>query len=179
MQECFNIQIRGSLLAFEFWLYDWESSEYITDFKDSPITLTFVVDKDKVKNWADLVVYYIDENGEKAEAIDVTYNEKTGEVFVTVTHFSTYALFEEEGSGTAKSVNTQSDQGGEEENTGTVKVVDESGTTGSSGSTDKDGQRLPNTATDHFNLLMMGVIVFGLGGSILLVRYLRLKVTNG
>lgn len=67
----------------------------VTDFSDTPITVTFKVNPDKVKNWDDLKVVYIDDNGEKQEFITpLSYNKETGEVVAELTHFSAYGVFE-------------------------------------------------------------------------------------
>ncbi|WP_186577116.1 glycosyl hydrolase [Aquibacillus kalidii] len=67
----------------------------ITNFNDNPITLTFKVNPDKVNNWEDLKVVFIDGKGVKKEFITpVSYNKKTGEVVAEVEHFSTYGVFE-------------------------------------------------------------------------------------
>ncbi|WP_117149310.1 glycosyl hydrolase 53 family protein [Paraliobacillus zengyii] len=69
--------------------------EELTDFSDTPITVTFKVDPDKVKNWDDLKVVYIDENGEKKEFITpISYNKETGDLVAELTHFSAYGVFE-------------------------------------------------------------------------------------
>ncbi len=67
----------------------------ITEFADQPITVTFAVNKNKVKNWEDLKVVYIDENGDHKEIISpISYNKETGEVVAKLTHFSAYGVFE-------------------------------------------------------------------------------------
>ncbi|WP_117156475.1 5'-nucleotidase C-terminal domain-containing protein [Paraliobacillus quinghaiensis] len=69
--------------------------EDITEFSDNPITVTFTVDKNKVNNWEDLKVVYIDENGDQKEIISpISYNKETGEVVAELTHFSAYGVFE-------------------------------------------------------------------------------------
>ncbi|WP_117168522.1 glycosyl hydrolase 53 family protein [Paraliobacillus sediminis] len=69
--------------------------EEVTDFSDTPITITFKINPDKVKNWDDLKVVYIDDNGEKKEFITpISYNKETGEVIAELTHFSAYGVFE-------------------------------------------------------------------------------------
>ncbi|WP_058308989.1 glycosyl hydrolase 53 family protein [Gracilibacillus massiliensis] len=67
---------------------------------DTPVTLTFTIDPDKVKNWNNVKVYYIDENGEKKEeATIVSIDKDTGEIVSEVDHFSIYGVFEEDSSG--------------------------------------------------------------------------------
>ncbi|GGM42196.1 hypothetical protein GCM10011351_30320 [Paraliobacillus quinghaiensis] len=69
--------------------------EDITEFSDNPITVTFTVNKNKVNNWEDLKVVYIDENGDQKEIISpISYNKETGEVVAELTHFSAYGVFE-------------------------------------------------------------------------------------
>ncbi|MDL4840557.1 pullulanase [Aquibacillus rhizosphaerae] len=70
-------------------------AEEISDFGETPVTLTYTVNPNKVTNWEDLTVVYMDENGDRKEMISpVSYNKKTGEVIANVTHFSAYGLFE-------------------------------------------------------------------------------------
>ncbi|SHM73121.1 glycosyl hydrolase 53 family protein [Gracilibacillus kekensis] len=67
---------------------------------ETPVTLTFTIDPDKVKNWDNVKVYYIDENGDKKEeATIISINKDTGEIVADVNHFSIYGVFEEDVSG--------------------------------------------------------------------------------
>ncbi|WP_235988994.1 glycosyl hydrolase 53 family protein [Aquibacillus kalidii] len=76
----------------------------LTEFRDNPITITFKVNPNKVKNWEDLKVVYIDTNGNKKEFITpISYNKDTGEVVAQVTHFSAYGVFEVADQGTTES----------------------------------------------------------------------------
>ncbi|WP_112182104.1 glycosyl hydrolase 53 family protein [Paraliobacillus zengyii] len=86
-----NKDVLSELIDFSLLI----GGEEITDFSDTPITVTFKVDPDKVKNWDDLRVVYIDKNGEKKEFITpISYNKETGEVVAELTHFSAYGVFE-------------------------------------------------------------------------------------
>nr|WP_304466261.1 LPXTG cell wall anchor domain-containing protein [Paraliobacillus sp. X-1268] len=86
-----NKDVLSELIDFSLLI----GGEEITDFSDTPITVTFKVDPDKVKNWDDLRVVYIDENGEKKEFITpISYNKENGEVVTELTHFSAYGVFE-------------------------------------------------------------------------------------
>nr|WP_249316537.1 bacterial Ig-like domain-containing protein [Bacillus sp. FJAT-50079] len=77
---------------FDFTLM--ADGEPITDFAE-PITLIFTVDADKVNEWEQLRVVYIDENGKWKELIEPeSISKESNEVVAKVTHFSIYGVFE-------------------------------------------------------------------------------------
>ncbi|MBP3951623.1 LPXTG cell wall anchor domain-containing protein [Bacillus sp. YZJH907-2] len=123
-------------------LYDFTLSsngEAIT-FTETPITLTFDVDQEKVKNWKNVRVFYIDENGVKQEEITPTkYDSSTGEVIAEVTHFSIYGAFE---------IADDEVKVGE----GQTEVDDQTG---------KD--KLPDTATNQYNWFVIGLLLVVIG----------------
>nr|WP_186576924.1 LamG-like jellyroll fold domain-containing protein [Aquibacillus kalidii] len=122
--------------------------EEITEFADTPITVTFKVNPDKVKNWDNLKVVYIDNNGKKKEFLTpISYNKKTGEVVAELTHFSAYGVFEVE----STEANTQ---------TGT------------------DEESLPDTATNLYNWLAIGLFLVVAGGIILFTVKRRKNIMN-
>ncbi|WP_117168634.1 glycosyl hydrolase [Paraliobacillus sediminis] len=103
--------------------------EEITDFGDSVVTLIFTVDPEKVNNWDNLRVVYMDQNGDQKEFIVPTFNEKTGEVIAKVDHFSAYGVFEIESESETTNVDSEA------------------------------GEKLPDTATNQFNWLVSGIIL--------------------
>ncbi|RCW77295.1 secreted pullulanase [Saliterribacillus persicus] len=106
----------------------------ITEFPDQPITVTFAVNKNKVKNWEDLKVVYIDENGDHKEIISpISYNKEKGEVVAELTHFSAYGVFE--------IASDSDDEGASKDN----------------------GEALPDTATNQYNWLLVGGLLLVIG----------------
>ncbi|MGG0717530.1 choice-of-anchor I family protein [Robertmurraya massiliosenegalensis] len=152
-----------------------EDGTLIDKFEDSKIILQFKVDPKEIKNWEDVVVYYIDENGKKAEKIMPTsYDSTNGNVWVEVSHFSTFGVFEETAS--------ENDEPNPEEepsnNNGSNTDEDpsdnkDSNTNGKQSEKNNSGHKLPDTATNHFNLMAIGLILVVLGGIGVVIRKRR------
>lgn len=124
-----------------------EDGTKISKFENHKVTLKFKVDPLKVKDWNNVVVYYIDENGNKAEKIIPTKNDsKNGYIWAEVSHFSTYGVFEVTSS----------------ENNTTNPVVESKN--------NNTGNELPNTATNHFNLIVMGLMLVVIGGIVVIFK---------
>ncbi|WP_077065152.1 LamG-like jellyroll fold domain-containing protein [Gracilibacillus massiliensis] len=105
---------------------------------DSPITVTFTIDPDKVENWDNINVVYIDDNGDKKEVIVPNSIVKTtGEVVAELSHFSIYGVFEL----------------ADEE----IAQIEDAENT------------LPDTATNQYNWLILGLVLMAVGGSIFLI----------
>ncbi|SFL42209.1 LPXTG-motif cell wall anchor domain-containing protein [Gracilibacillus orientalis] len=168
--------------------------EVFSDFGEHRVTLTFTVNEDKIENGNELAVYLLDENGEKQQEIDVEYDKEQQIVIADVAHFSLYGVFEnttpnEEQTEDEKEDNEpETDHGDENPN---EKIPEEESTTNN---TDKDntsnekneksvqekesprssqsqyeeteGQPLPDTATNQFNYILIGLLVIT-GGCIL------------
>ncbi|MFC4386673.1 LPXTG cell wall anchor domain-containing protein, partial [Gracilibacillus marinus] len=118
---------------------------------DTPITLTFVVNTENVKDTNLLKVFYWNEDTEKWELIGGEYRD--GKVIATTNHFSTFAVFE-------TSVN-------EEDHTEQPQPVDE----GNKEENNTGKEMLPNTATSMFNWLAFGALLLLFGLIIGMVRY--------
>lgn len=143
--------------VIDFALVDG-NGEFITEFKDNPITLTFVINPNLVKNWDNVKVVYLDENGEMKEFLTPKSVDKVnGYVTVDVTHFSSYGVFE------VASADTE--------------TPDTEGTKEETPSNNDSGQKLPATATDDYNLLASGLLLVVVSGVIFLVLN-RKRVTN-
>ncbi|MGX6443809.1 leucine-rich repeat domain-containing protein [Neobacillus sp. K501] len=126
-------------------VYDFtitQGNKVVSQFSQ-PITLTFNVNLDGVKDPSKLKVFYYNEKTGKWENIGGTF--ANGVVTAETSHFSTYTVFESNES----NVSTQ----------GTGSVV-----------TKSEGENLPNTATSMFNYLAIGMILLLIGTSLLLVN---------
>ncbi|MGP4039201.1 glycosyl hydrolase 53 family protein [Gracilibacillus sp. D59] len=132
-----------------------ESLSELIDFKltadgekidfDQPVTITFTVDSAKVTNWDDLKVFYIDEDGVKQEEVEVIdYDSKTGEVTANVDHFSIYGVFELADADSPPAV-----------------------------SNDPIGEKLPDTATNQFNWIVLGITFILIGLSTIFIMRKR------
>lgn len=168
-----------------------EDGTVIDKFEDNKGILQFKVEPNKIENWANVVVYYIDENGKKAEKITPTsYDSTLGKVWVEVSHFSTFGVFEEtssdnngeDSSDDHKDSNTDGDQSGDkgsdsgdnsENSGGNVPGNKDSNTNGKQSEKNSSGNKLPNTATNHFNLIAIGFVIVILGGIGVFIRKRR------
>ncbi|MEH7113792.1 choice-of-anchor I family protein [Neobacillus niacini] len=127
-----------------------EDGKMIDKFESNKVTLKFKLDPSKVKDWKNVVVYFINENGKMAEKIiPVKYDSKNGYIWAEVSHFSTYGVFEVASS----------------ENKPSVPVANSTN--------NHSGHELPNTATNHFNLLVMGFLLVIVGGGIVFYQKRR------
>ncbi|QGH36784.1 family 43 glycosylhydrolase [Gracilibacillus salitolerans] len=167
-------------------LYDFTLTSNGEDISfDSPVTLTFKVDEEKVKNWDNLIVVYVNENGEQIEEIiPESIDSATAEVGADVSHFSIYGVFEVAGDGTSDDgssedengtgSNDPSDNEGRAEDDGSTENNDETGDDSSSDNDDQtegDGETLPETATNQYNWLALGLLLLAIGvGAFLTVR---------
>ncbi|WP_163969546.1 LPXTG cell wall anchor domain-containing protein [Oceanobacillus halotolerans] len=88
----------SSVFAFNILLD--EMSPYTRNFSE-PVEVTFQVDPAEVRNWDDLVLRYIDQDGNAKNYKNQfeSVNKQTGEVVANVYHFSEYGIFEVPGSG--------------------------------------------------------------------------------
>lgn len=126
-------------------VYDFtitQGNKVVSQFSQ-PITLTFNVNLDGVKDPSKLKVFYYNEKTGKWENIGGTF--ENGVVTAETRHFSTYTVFESNES----TVSTQE--------TGSIVTKSES-------------KKLPNTATSMFNYLVIGMILFLIGAGLLLVN---------
>ncbi|MBU8917671.1 CehA/McbA family metallohydrolase [Bacillus sp. FJAT-29953] len=107
-----------------------------------PITLTFDIDMNKVKNSSNLKVFYYNEKTKKWELMPGSIYAN-GKVTVKTSHFSTFTVFEVAGDkapNDAKAPNALKENG------------------------------LPNTATNSFNILAVGLLLLLLGSVVFLVK---------
>jgi LPXTG-motif cell wall-anchored protein len=118
----------------------------VTNFS-TPVTLKFIIDPQRVKNWDDVKVAYIGDDGKIIEYITPkAINKETGEITVEVSHFSKYAVVETASTGAAnKNIAT--------------------GTNQYSGN-----NQLPKTATNTYNILLFGMLLLTAGGLSIIFR---------
>ncbi|MGM0836974.1 MAG: choice-of-anchor I family protein [Bacillota bacterium] len=151
---------KGSIGPVYDFIIQKQDGTLVETFGDHKITIKFMVDPSKVKDWKDIFVYFIDENSKKAEKIIPTkFDSAIGYVWVEVGHFSTYGVFEE--------VSSENDSDDSNE---------ENPANNSGGNTTP--HELPITATNSFNLVVIGLIFVVLGGIILYVQYKRKTVVK-
>ncbi|WP_242637867.1 MULTISPECIES: LPXTG cell wall anchor domain-containing protein [Bacillaceae] len=118
----------------------------IHQFAD-PITLTFNVDPGKVKNTKDLKVYYYNETKKVWELIPGAIYSN-GKVEVKTSHFSIFTVFE---------------------------VAGDQSQLSASAPTPVKGQGLPNTATNMYNFLLLGMLFVAAGVTVMVRRRRRLQ----
>ncbi|UOQ83611.1 LamG-like jellyroll fold domain-containing protein [Gracilibacillus salinarum] len=153
---------------------------------DSPVTLTFTVDQEKVSDWDNLQVAYIDENGEQKEEIAPTsVNKDTAEVVADVEQFSIYGVLQvdDDGTNTGGGSTGDGDEGGsdgsesdgdETEDNGATETGDDTGDNGQS----TGGETLPETATNQYNLLIAGLLFIAAGAGVFFMVRKRKHMTN-
>lgn len=164
----------SDVLSFAFYNSDdW----FRAKFKE-PIIITFKVDPSKVNNWRDLVLYYFDNDGREHDYTNqiLSVNPKTGEVVVEIFHFSAYGIFEIPGSnGVGADKIKSTDTSGESGAKVSVKLDDEEKVVATSGTDGTDGGKLlPKTATNSYNLLLLGTLI-SLAGAVLVLTRKRIK----
>lgn len=177
----------SDVLSFAFYNSDdW----FRAKFKE-PIIITFKVDPSKVNNWRDLVLYYFDDYGIEHNYTNqiLSVNPKTGEVVVEIFHFSAYVsaygIFEIPGSngvgadkiksGVGADKIKSTDTSGESGAKVSVKLDDEEKVVATSGTDGTDGGKLlPKTATNSYNLLLLGTLI-SLAGAVLVLTRKRIK----
>lgn len=164
----------SDVLSFTFYNSDgWFGAKFT-----EPIIITFKVDPSKVNNWRDLVLYYFDNDGREHDYTNqiLSVNPKTGEVVVEIFHFSAYGIFEIPGSnGVGADKIKSTDTSGESGAKVSVKLDDEEKVVATSGTDGTDGGKLlPKTATNSYNLLLLGTLI-SLAGAVLVLTRKRIK----
>ncbi|EKN71505.1 hypothetical protein BABA_01350, partial [Neobacillus bataviensis LMG 21833] len=170
-----------------------DDNTFVKEFKDHPVQLKFIIDPSKVTNWDDVKVKYIDDKGVMQDEVIkiISINKTTGEVVAEVTHFSKYGVFQiasstntgstdndtsntgytDKGSSNNGTSNTGSTNGTASGSTSTSQTSTTTNTnSGSTNSVSTAGNTLPDTATNSFDLLALGLLLISLGGIVLFVR---------
>jgi len=174
----------GALSTVYDFTIKYGENGILGEFEETPITLKFTIDPSKVKDWDNIRVVYIDDEGKKKEFLKPkSFNKETGEVVAEVTHFSSYGVFEVSNSGQD---DNQNEDGSKEENKDGTPASEDKNTAGNDnkngtsngsssnvsdkGKTATEGKKLPNTATNHYNLLMYGLAFMVLSGVVLFLQ---------
>ncbi len=164
--------------------------EVMADFGEHQVTLTFTVNEDKIENWDQLVVYLLEENGEKQKEIDVEYDNEQQIVMAEVAHFSLYGVFE---NSTPDEEQTEDEKEGNESEIDNEEKTTEEPSTNNTDQDDKndgnnekesttspqsqneqtEGQPLPDTATNQFDFLLIGLLLITGGSIVFFVSKLR------
>ncbi|MGN8646140.1 endo-1,4-beta-xylanase [Gracilibacillus sp. HCP3S3_G5_1] len=146
-------EIKNALsVVYDFTII--QGDQEINQF-DSPVILSFNVDKNKVENPDDVNVFYWNPDTKTWESIGGEY--KDGLVTAETDHFSTFAVFEVE--------HTTDENTNQEEEPEVTK----------NDSTDKTApeNELPDTATNTFHYLVAGFIILLIGAVVLLISKRR------
>ncbi len=109
----------------------------ITTFNGEQITLTFDVNSSNVKNPDHVKVYYYNEDSKKWEEVNSSYDKDKKLAMAATKHFSTFGVFESESN---QAVNA-------------AKPV----------AVDKNGNPLPDTATNSGNWILTGFLILAAG----------------
>lgn len=170
-----------------------QNGELISNFEEA-VTLGFTVDSKTAKNPG---VFYLNEETNEWELQDSYYDAEFGQIFAWVNHFSVYTVMESNDSDTDTPDNGSSnpDDGSDSDSGSTPNDSSDNGTTpdsqdgtdnsdhkkGSEKDSDdhtsiQEGKELPDTATNSFNLLLIGIYVFAAGGYFFFTQ--RKKQTN-
>ncbi|MGM0523109.1 MAG: carbohydrate binding domain-containing protein [Bacillota bacterium] len=152
---------------------------------DTPVTLRFKV-KDADVDTSTLKVYYFNPETKMWELIGGEYVD--GEVVADVDHFSTYAVFSTDTFAVADTpedsesgVDTPTDESTEETNDEPTVTEEETNTDGEAVSdsdtseTDDSGDRLPETATNLYLLMLVGMMMLLMGGTTLIFKERRVR----
>lgn len=141
--------------AYDFAII--QGDQRISEFADA-ITLTFQVDATQVENKENVKLFYLNEADNRWEVIGGNY--ENGKISAGTNHFSTFAVFE---------LDASTDDENEKGVLGDQNTI--GGSNNSNGSTDTGiGNILPNTATNMFNYVILGVILILIGGAIYLSK---------
>jgi LPXTG-motif cell wall-anchored protein len=160
-------------------MYDFklkQGENFISQFS-TPVTLTFTVDAKAVSNPDNVKIYYYNEESKQWELIGGTY--ANGKISAATSHFSTYAVMEVTASDNQGGSNGdgQGGNGSGQDGNGSGQGTGSSGQGGNNNGqgtssngqgTQQQGQQsagnsLPNTATNSYNLLLLGILLLAAG----------------
>ncbi|WP_158515116.1 bifunctional 2',3'-cyclic-nucleotide 2'-phosphodiesterase/3'-nucleotidase [Bacillus weihaiensis] len=182
-------------------MYDFtieQNGTSITTFEEA-VTLSFTVDP---TNTVDPAVYYLNEETNEWELQESSYNSEAGKVNGYVNHFSVFTVMEmtstpdptnpddddketgNDDSGTGSDTDSGSDEGtgSDSDNTesgtdttekGNIDYEQVSSDDSSKDQSSTNGKSLPNTATNSFNFLLLGLIALAAGGIFFFIQRKR------
>ncbi len=144
---------------------------------DTPVTLRFKV-KDTDVDTSTLKVYYFNPETKAWELVGGEFVD--GEVVAAVDHFSTYAVFStdtfavadtpEDSEGTPDTPTDESASTEDSTNTDEEAVSDSE-----TSETDESGDRLPETATNLYLFMLVGMMMLLMGGTTLIFKERRVR----
>lgn len=137
----------------------------ISEFAE-PITLTLDVFTDKVTKPEHLHLYYFNEDSKEWELVNGS-EFANGKVTAPLHHLSTFAAFEKADEANTDDGSTSAS--GEKAGTDKTPVIEKAGSSDDSAS----GGFLPDTATDMFNYLLIGIVLIISGVGVWYVGYYR------
>lgn len=171
-----NEEYQGAISSV-YELYIQKTNGDLISTFNTPVTLKFVINPKKVKDWDNVRVAYINEEGVMKEYIKPkTINKETGEIIVEVSHFSKYGVVEIASTG---QVDNNNNTGTDTNNNGSgttapgtnISVVSDSGSTQSA----SGSAGLPSTATNSYNILFIGMVLITAGGFLLISRKKKIR----
>jgi len=140
----------------------------LLDRFDDDVTLSFVIDENKVNNTDNVHVFYLEPDTNKWFDLGGDYDE--GIITVTTDHFSVFVVMEKtDEPQDGKDDTTQSpsdDQHEDRDDNPAQKTEGEK-------LPDTEGERLPETGTSMYTLLLIGAVLLGLGAIALIVKKRR------
>ncbi|MCA1032572.1 bifunctional 2',3'-cyclic-nucleotide 2'-phosphodiesterase/3'-nucleotidase [Bacillus timonensis] len=138
-------------------IYDFtitQNGADVTTFVDD-VTLSFKLDKEATNP----SIFYFNEETSEWELVESYYDAESGEVFAWVSHFSQYTVKEVASSGTPGDGGSTPGDGGSTPGDGGLTPGTDDGS-----DKDSDGKELPDTATNSFNYLLIGMLLLSMGG---------------
>ncbi|WP_017470894.1 glycosyl hydrolase 53 family protein [Amphibacillus jilinensis] len=146
---------------------------------DPPIILTFQVDSERIQNWDQLSMVYLDQSGDILEQIDPKdYNQERNEVSGEVTHFSLYGIIDMTIEPTIEDPVIEDTIDADELNQGSGNnEVEQDNDEPDQGIDRELSETLPETATTLFNWLFAGALLL-IVGAILLFTYRRKQISK-
>jgi LPXTG-motif cell wall-anchored protein len=143
--------------------------ETISEF-DQPVTLKFKVDPSLIDDPKKVKVFYFNESTGKWENYGGTYDETSGFVTTTTTHFSKYGVFIANAN---SEENTEQNSTNEEDTTSTITNNDNNTSSGSNNDSEttneSDVEKLPETGTNTYTFLLIGFLLTTAGAAMLLI----------
>lgn len=158
-----NLKAVGDVLNFNF--------QFPAGFEDftGVFKLIFRYEYDS----GDVAIYYFDEAEEKWTSLDGEVIEEAKEVSVEVTDFSNYGVFAEVVVAPVEDEESDVVADDEKEEAGIEKVEEDDGRGAVEEKKGQGSGGMPKTATNQFNYLLVGVLLIGLGVTLLVVARRR------
>lgn len=162
-----NLKAVGAVLHFNFEYPVYATSlEMKNENVDHLFTLTFGYEHDS----DEVAIYHFNEAADQWEKVGGQVNKETKEVSVQVEHFSNYGVFAEVTEQPPEKDEEGSDDEMVEEDEETKVVIQD----GEKPNESKETSRLlPKTATNLFNIMIVGSVLIGIGIAIYVIAHRR------